>query len=135
MSLGLPFYPDDLVIHHTCLLNASCIDQNFFIAPFDCEVLYATCSQSTPDTDVGTVTVQLRKCNSGTAPASGTALFSSAQSVKTTANTPVAPTLVFSQSTRTLKQFASLALDFTGVTDLAGFNITVYLRRTTQSNL
>src|SRR3954467_5776346 len=103
MALGIPFYPDDFVVRHSCLLTTACIDQNFFIAPFDCEVLYVTVSQSTADTDAGAVTVQLRKCNSGAAPASGTALFSAAQSVKTTANTPVAPTLVFTQSTRQLK--------------------------------
>lgn len=87
-------YFDDLVdrkiqVNHTIVGTAAATAANygvFFIAPFPCYVSSFREVHQTLGTDGGAVTLQLEKLTSGQAPDSGTALLSTALSLKTTIN-------------------------------------------------
>lgn len=66
-------------------------------------------------------TLQLRKCTSGTAPASGTALLTAALAADSTVNIPVSGTLVTTAGVQEFKPGDFLALDASGtLTDYQG---------------
>lgn len=79
-----------LQIHHTIQGTAAATAANygvFWIAPFACYVTGFREAHQTAGSDGGTVSLQLEKLTDGTAPDGGTAMLSSALSLKATANT------------------------------------------------
>ena len=98
--------------------------------------IYAPCvveeiweSHEVAGSDAGAVTVDLEKLSSGTAPASGTTILSTALSLKTTANTPQQGTLKSDISARQLARGDRLALKDSGtLTDVAGLVVSVIIR-------
>lgn len=59
-------------------------------------------------------TAMVRKCTSGTAPASGTALLSAELALDSTVDVPLVGTLVSSRTTRQVPRGSTIAIDFTG---------------------
>lgn len=108
--------------------NATCIDQNIYIAGRRMKVVGISEVHTTAGTDAGTVSLTLKKCTGTTAPASGTALHSTVINLKGTAQTVQSPALTDVESTLTLEPGDRLGLDFTGtITTLAGVCVTVDL--------
>jgi hypothetical protein len=71
--------------------------------------------------DGGAVTLNIRKCAAGTAPASGTSVLASTINLKSTAATPVAGTLSSTSSVLLFEAGDSISFDYTGtLTDLVG---------------
>lgn len=68
-------------------------------------------------------TLQLRKCSSGTAPASGTALLAATTAADSTINIPLTPALTTTQADRYFVPGQFLALDVTGT--LTGYQGTI----------
>lgn len=114
--------------------TALMVDGTFFTCPAgaEYEVVEVIESHSVAGSDGGAVTADLKKCDSGTAPASGTSVLSSTFDLKSTANTPVSKTTasgLAAEAVRILTAGQRLCLDLTGtLTALAGFNVTVVLR-------
>lgn len=108
----------------------------FFIAHREYIVVEVRERHETAGSDVGAVTVMLKKVPSGTAPASGTDLLTAGISLKATANTNQNSigtgstiTLVTSNSTRRLVKGDALSLVTTGtLTAVAGVTVQVILQ-------
>lgn len=121
-----------LTIRHTCLLNADCIDQAFFIADTPATVVGVRYVHSAAGTDGGAVNVQLVKDTGTAAPGAGTDLLTNNSNAgfncKGTANTVQEGVLVTTAGVCDLNPGDRLALDFAGtVTTLAGVNVVVSL--------
>lgn len=105
--------------------NAASVDKVFFVAPRACRVLSITARPTVAGTDGGAVTATIRKCASGTAIGSGTALHASGFDLKGTANTNQAVTL--SAPDVEIPVGTALAIDFTGTLTSATGAVTVGL--------
>lgn len=91
---------------------------------------------STAATNGGTVTMDVTKDASGTAPGGGTSILAAAQSVKGAANTTVFPALAASSATLTMAAGDRLAVKTTGtLTALAGLVITVFFNSGPQDHI
>lgn len=98
------------------------------------EVVEVIESHTVAGTDGSAVTVDVKRCASAVAPASGDTVLGSTFNLKSTANTPVSKTkasgLASTQASRTIVAGQRLCLDFSGaLTALAGFNIVVVLKQ------
>lgn len=121
---------DYLVAQCNMPLNADVIDRQFFIAPVACEVVSIREVHGTAGSDGSAVTLQVERLQGTEAPGgNGDALLSSALSLKATANTVQAGTLV----TTSVVQLAAgdrLGVDITGTTTaVADAVVTVLLKR------
>lgn len=114
--------------------NAQVVDSFVFAGPGEWEVVGVSEVHDVAGTDVGAVTLNVRKCASGTTVASGTSVLASTFDLKSTADTPVRKTVANggisgTQSTRTLSDGDSLAIDITGTTTaVAGVAVTIWLK-------
>lgn len=121
-----------LTVRHTCLLNADCIDQAFFIADGYYTVVGIKYVHSTAGSDGSAVNVQVTKDTGTDAPGAGTDLLTNNTNAgfncKGTANTVQDGTLVTTAGVVDLAPGNRLALDFAGtVTALAGVTVVVTL--------
>ncbi len=108
--------------------NADNVDQFIFTAQRRLKVVGASEVHTVAGTDAGTVTLDLKKCSSGTAPASGTSVLAAAFNAKGTAATPQIASLSATEANLILEAGQSLAVDYTGtITSLAGVLVTVDL--------
>jgi hypothetical protein len=104
-----------------------------FIARHPIEIMRVTETHRTAGTDVGAVTLDVKKASSGVAIASGTSLLSSTFSLKSTADTPVVKEGSNLSSSRTLKENDRIELVVSGtLTDLSDVNVTIYYKETNQ---
>lgn len=101
-------------VHATVEWTAASVDKVFFIAPRACRVVSITPRPTVAGTDGGAVTATIRKCASGTAIGSGTALHASGFDLKGTANTNQAVTLSPTAADLEIPAGTALAIDFTG---------------------
>lgn len=114
--------------------NAEVVDTFIFTATGDYEVIGVSEVHDVIGSDVGAVTLDVKKCASGTTIASGTSVLASTFSLKSTADTPVRKTVAdggisSAQATRIVKDGESLAIDITGTTTaVAGVAVTVWLK-------
>lgn len=109
--------------------NALVTTQGIFLSNRDMVVSGVKMVWSTAGTDSGTVTLDVTKESSTTAPGSGTTILAAAQSAKTTANTVVSPTLSATGTVLKLAAGDRLSLKVTGATTaLAGVVVMVYMQ-------
>lgn len=105
------YAPQVFSVHFT---PGEAVDKEVFTAPFPCKLLKVT--EVHVAAGNASSTAQIEKTPSGTAPASGTDLLSTAFALDSTADTPVAKVLadMASDAARTLAEGDSLSVDFTG---------------------
>jgi hypothetical protein len=109
------------VWHTTVPLLAASVDNFAFTFSRPAKIVDARINLEVAGSDGGAVTLDLKKCASGTAAASGTSVLASTLNLKSTARTPVAATLTATDSTRLFQAGDSISLDFTGtLTALVG---------------
>lgn len=112
--------------------NAALLDCYIFTAIGDWELLGVTEVHDVAGTDGSAVSLDIKKCASGTTIASGTSVLSSTFDMKSTADTPVKKTVsngLATAPTRIIRDGESLAADFTGVlTALTGLALILWLR-------
>lgn len=109
------------VFTFTVPLLAASVDNYLYTFSRPGKIVDARINLTVAGSDAGAVTLDLKKCPSGTAPASGTSVLASTFNLKSTAATPVAGTLTATQSVRLFEAGDSLSLDFTGtLTALVG---------------
>jgi hypothetical protein len=121
---------------------ASAVDTIVFVCESgaEYEVLEVIESHTVAGSDGGTVSADLKRAASGTAPGSGTSMLASVFNMKSTANTPVTKsltlgTLATAQSSRRLTAGQALTIDFSGtLTALAGVCFTIVLKPLRRSN-
>lgn len=119
-------------VYHSIVGTAAATDTNygvFFIAPAPCIVTTFKEVHQTAGTDGGSVTLQLEKLTGTTAPDAGTALLSTALSLKATANTVQTGTIVTTISSINLATGDRLCLKDAGVLTAVA-NVTVQLEVT-----
>lgn len=103
------------------------VDRNIFVCPDhyiveDIKAVWTTAGGTS-------AAVVVKKCTGTTAPASGTALHSTAIDLTSTAQTVNTVTLTAAAADRRLKPGDRLALDFSGtVSPIALLSVTIYLR-------
>ena len=105
----------------------------FFRAQRSYEIIQVRERHEVAGTDAGTVTVQLKKVPSGTAPASGTSILTSAISLKATADTDqtgtISQSITSSVADRVIVSGDSLCLISAGtLTAVQGVSVTVLLK-------
>lgn len=113
--------------------NAEAVDTFIFVATGDFEVVGVSEVHDVAGTDAGAVTLDVKKCASGTAVAGGTSVLASTFSLKSTVDVPVNKTIgnggIAASPTRIVRSGESLALDIAGVTTaVAGVAVTVWLK-------
>lgn len=114
--------------------NASMVDSNCFYADKPWEVIGVEEVHATAGTDVGAVTLDVKKCTGTQAPSAGATVLGTTFDMKGTINTVVKKTLgngglTTTAASRFLAAGDRLALDFTGtVTALAGVQVMITLR-------
>ncbi len=106
--------------------NGDLVDTQFWIANEPCIVTSITEVHSTAGTS--TPTLDVKKCTTTQAAASGTSLLTTAFATDSTINVPVTGVLAATASTLRLDPGDRLAIDFTGTTTLAGVVVTVTLQ-------
>jgi hypothetical protein len=114
--------------------NGDLVDAGFFIADDYYEVVDVAESHETAGSDGGAVTLDVKKCPSGSAIAAGTSILASTFDAKSTAATPVRKTVsnagLAAQGSRLLSPGDRLVIDYTGtLTALAGVVVTAVLKR------
>jgi hypothetical protein len=113
------------ITHASSEWTASSVDKVFYVAPRAMVVQTINGRVEVAGTDGSAVTAVIRKCPSGTAAASGTALHSGSINLKGTAATNQALTLSTTASTLALAAGDALAIDFTGTLTSATGVVTV----------
>lgn len=134
LTVGGVIVPQNLIINAHCETAADCTDRTIFVANAAYQVTGCSATFSTAETTAANLRVQLTKDTSTDAPGAGTDLLTNNSnngiSCKGTANTPVAGTLTGTAANLQLASGNRLAIDFeAAATELAGFHITVYLKR------
>lgn len=105
----------------TVPLLAANVDNYVYTFSRPGKIVDARINLTVAGSDGGAVTLNIRKCASGTAPASGTSVLASTLNLKSTAATPVAGTLSATQSALLFEAGDSVSFDYTGtLTDLVG---------------
>lgn len=121
-------YPVVVNLQNTDAATAANYDV-FFTADYPCEVVSVSETHRVLGTDGGAVTLNIEKLTSGQALDAGTAIISTALSLKTTINTPQFGILV-STGARVLAKGDRLALVDSGtLTAVAGLTVTVYIKQ------
>ena len=116
--------------------NAEVVDTFAFAAPTGSQFELVGVSEvhDVAGTDAGAVTLDVKRCASGTTVASGTSMLASTFSLKSTADTPVHKTVANggvhqTESSRIISGGQSIGLDITGTaTAVAGLAVTLWLR-------
>jgi hypothetical protein len=105
----------------TVPLLAANVDNYVYTFSRPGKIVDARINLTVAGSDGGAVTLNIRKCASGTAPASGTAVIASTLNLKSTAATPVAATLSATESAKLFEAGDSVSFDYTGtLTALVG---------------
>jgi hypothetical protein len=112
----------------TSELLAASVDKHVFSATRPTKVVAVTKNQTAVGTDGSAVTLDIKKCTSGTAPASGTSVLASTLDLKSTVNVPVNGTLSATDGNRILQAGETLALDFTGTLTAVVGEVTIVLQ-------
>lgn len=116
--------------------NAEVVDTFAFVAPTDSqfELVGASEVHDAKGTDGSAVTLDVKRCASGTTVASGTSMLASTFNLKSDADTPVHKTVANggvhqTESSRIISGGQSIALDIGGTaTAVAGLAVTLWLR-------
>lgn len=113
--------------------NAGCVDGQFFIAPYACQVIAVSFDLAVAGTDGSAVNAQLSKLTGTTALGSGTDLLTNNTNAgfncKATAQTRQTGTLTATTADLQLATGDKLEVDFAGVTTtLSGVIMTVVLQ-------
>lgn len=116
------------VVIYNMQANGDLIDQQFFIANRPCIVTNIVECHSTAGTS--TPTLDVKKCTTTQAAASGTSLLTTVFSTDSAINVPVTGVLAATAATLRLDPGDRLAIDFTGTTTLAGVVVVVTLQAT-----
>lgn len=117
-SLGLPKHSQVVATPWTLRITASTADQHILIA-FDRDIVLVAAAFTV--TTAGTGTLDLKRCTSGTAPASGTSVLTTAFDVSTgTGNTPITMSPLGSDIARTIHKGETLALDVSSLSTIVG---------------
>lgn len=133
LTVGGVIVPQGIEATITCLANAACVDQAFFIANRAYQVTAVREIHATAGTDGSAVSLQVVKDTGTDAPGAGTDLLTNNANVgfdlKGTANTVQTGTLTATAASLQLAAGNRLSLDFAGtVTTLAGVVVTVSLK-------
>lgn len=120
-------------VQYTAGVAAEVLDQAIFVADRDYEVIEVSEVHSAAGSDVGAVTLDVKKASSGTAIAAGTSVLGSTFDLKSTAATPVRKTTASGLSTSVegtrVNAGQALGVDITGTTTaVAGVCVTVVLQ-------
>lgn len=133
LTVGDVIVDPNLVVKHTMLLNADCIDQAFFIADRAYEVVAAYEIHATAGNDGSAVNAQITKDTSTDAPGAGANLLTNNTNagfnMKGTANTLQTGTLTATAADLVLAAGDRLSIDYAGnVATLAGVVVIVVLK-------
>jgi hypothetical protein len=105
----------------TAPLLAANVDNYVYTFSRPGKIVDARINLTVAGSDGGAVTLNIRKCAAGTAPASGTSVLASTVDLKSTAATPVAATLSSTSSVLLFEAGDSVSFDYTGtLTALVG---------------
>lgn len=133
LTVGGVIVPQNITVSVSCVANAACVDQAFFIANRAYQVTAIREIHAVAGDDVGAVNLQVVKDTGTDAPGAGTDLLTNNTNagfdMKGTANTVQVGTLTATTASLQLAAGNRLSLDFAGtVTTLAGVVVTVSLK-------